>query len=89
MDLTHTFDSVDHNKLIKVLLKFGIKNKDLNWFSSYLGNCKHYVELTYTNEENRNKYVSNQNLIKYCIPQGSVLGLLLFICYITGMRQIL
>ena len=69
------FDTVNHEILIEKLQYYGIRGITNNWFRSYLTNRKQYVSI--------NGYDSGVKLLHHGVPQGSVLGLLLFILYIT------
>lgn len=90
MDLSKAFDSVNHSTLIDKLNKLGIKNHSLIWFKSYLADRVQYVEIQQTNARKRKlKFHSEPKFIKYGVPQGSILGPLLFICYLKDMAQIL
>lgn len=86
MDLTKAFDSVSHSKLIISLQNLGIKGRALSWFESYLSGRKQFVEITYLNNKNhRTTYKSECLSMKHGVPQGSILGPLLFLCYIKGL----
>lgn len=85
MDLSKAFDSISHSKMIDKLSNLGIKNSYLNWFESYLTNRYQYVEITRSNKNQILKYKSTTENVKYGVPQGSILGPLLFICYIGDM----
>jgi len=89
MDLSKAFDSISHIKIIKKLNNIGVKNSFLNWFSSYLTNRSQYVEISKTEGNQIIKYQSNSRAIKHGVPQGSILGPLLFICYIKDMPNYL
>ena len=66
MDLQKTFDPVSHSILISKLYHYGIRVVPLQWFVSYLSNRKQYVSV--------NGHTSDELLITYGVPQGSVLG---------------
>ena len=73
LDLSKAFDMINHGMLIKKLEYYGIRGKVLEWFKSYLYQRRQYVE-----------YKGVQSEIKHTecsVPQGSVLGPLLFIIY--------
>ena len=64
------FDTVDHKTLLKKLDFYGIKGVTYNWFEDFLRERKQYV--TY------NAITSDTEVIKCGVPQGSILGPLLF-----------
>jgi len=76
-DLRKAFDTVDHSILFKKLQKMGIQGAELNWFQSYLSDRKQFVCINGNN--------SAMKMIKIGVPQGSILGPLLFLIYINDL----
>lgn len=80
MDLSKAFDTLDHNILIEKLQHYGIRNQSLELLKDYLNNRYQYVN--YQNVD------SNQKAIKHGVPQGSILGPLLFIIYLNDLENV-
>ena len=77
LDLSKGFDSLSHNILLYKLAKYGIQDKALNWFRSYLQNRKQHVKC--------NGNLSKCTNINTGIPQGSILGPFLFLIYMNDL----
>ena len=80
IDFSKAFDMVDHDIMLDKLEHYGIRGIANKWFKSYLCDRKQYVSI-------KGEFSSEQ-LLRYSVPQGSILGPLLFVIYINDMPNI-
>ena len=82
LDLSAAFDTVNHKILLDILKNyFGITEQALAWISSYLSNRKFLVQI--------GQLTSKIVKIDFSVPQGSILGPILFNCYACTLMEII
>ena len=81
LDLSSAFDTISHDLLLSNMRSIGITGSALSWFSSYLSDRRQYIAI----QNNKSSMVS----VTKGVPQGSVLGPLLFTIYMLPLGQII
>jgi len=79
IDLQKAFDTIDHNIFLKKLKCLGFAESSVEWFKSYL-ECRYF-------SVNIDNVYSEKQILSCGVPQGSILGPLIFLIYINDMAQ--
>ena len=80
LDLKKAFDVVPHDILLRKLCHLGIRERALEWFTSYLSGRSQQVEIE--------GVTSDKKAIDLSVLQGSILGPILFLCYINDLPSV-
>jgi len=81
LDLSPAFDTFDHSIiLLRLLRSFGLNSSALAWFTSYL--CQRQQHVSHRREH------SATTTIQFSVPQGSVLGPILFVLYTSDVMHL-
>ena len=79
MDLSKAFDCVNHSILVRKLRRYGVNGGELNWFQDYLHGAKQRVRV--------GSAYSTWGDIRREVPQGAILGPLLFTLYVHNLPE--
>ena len=80
IDFSKAFDTVNHDILLRKLNRYGVCGSALSWIRSYLMDREQYVSI--------GAEVSDSKITNISVPQGSVLGPLLFLIYINDLPNV-
>ena len=79
IDLQKAFDTINHNIFLKKLKILGFSNSAVDWYRSYLENRTFLVSVE--------TELSNAGKLECGVPQGSIIGPLIFLLYVNDMPQ--
>lgn len=91
LDMSKAYDNVSHNLLLQKIYGLGIRDKAYEWLKTYLKDRKQFVQVQYYDRKTNEIYhfESHTKIVNNSIPQGSVLGCILFLMYINDLPKII